>query len=253
MSLQLSQAKKIEARLTTEGQIQAEHMEHLEASLKQAREENEFLSLLSQVGALEEEVEPEGLKSREATMAQLKLEEVLAERGQWEEERERWTSKVAELEKELAGAQKNVVEAERLCAVPSHCLEPSSWEDEKVSLEFKAQALQGENTQLVSHVAELEREVEEARSDGQTESEILQARISELTQENAGVASTCKELKDGIENLKTQLGSDGKEPAFIKPSFCDLRFPGLLFRQIGEKIAHLMIKARNLVHSKNMP
>ena len=213
VSLQLSRAKKAEARLTSEGQIQVEHMEHLEASLKQAREENE--SLQGQMEALEEEVKQ---RDSEAAMSQLKLEEVLVERGQWGEDRERWTSRVAELERELAGARESVVEAERLSSVPAHCLEPSVWEDEKVSLKFKVQALQGENTRLASRVAELERELEEARSDGLAESEILQARISELTQENAGVASTCRSLEDGVKKLKTQLGSDGKDLVDQRPA-----------------------------------
>lgn len=204
MSLQLSQARKAEARLSAEGQARAEHVEQVEASLMQARQEN--TALLSQMEALQAEAEQ---GAREATMAQLKLEEMLAERGRCEEEEKHWTSKVAQLERELAGARESVVDAERLCAVPSHCLEPSSWDDEKASLLFKVQALQGENTQLASRAAGLEREVEDARSDGQAESEILQARISELTQENVGLASMCKNLEDGVEKLKAQLGSDG--------------------------------------------
>jgi chromosome segregation ATPase len=206
VSLQLSQARKSEAKLSAEGEIQADHAEELQASLKQARLEN--AALLSQVEALQGEAEQRDCATREAVMTQLKLEE---EKGQWEEEREHWTSKVLLLERELAGARESVVEAERLCAVPAHCLaEPSSWEDEKASLVFKVQALQGESSQLASRAAELEREVEDARNDGHLELEILQTRISELTQENASMVTTCESLQAAVEKLRTQLSNDGK-------------------------------------------
>lgn len=207
----LKQAREERAALVRQVEAlrgEVEQVERLESSLKQAKEES--AALVGQVEALQGEVEQRDSEGREATMAQLKLEEVLVELRELQEERQCWVAQVAKLERELTGARESVVEAERLCAVPTHCLEPSSWEDEKASLSFKVQALQGEVLQLTARAEDLGREVEEARSDGRAESEILQARISELTQEKADVESLCKELERGASKLKTQLEEDGR-------------------------------------------
>ena len=165
--------------------------------------------MLSQVGRLQEEAERRESESRQATLAHLKLEEVLAEKSEWEHERIGLLSKLRGMERELASARgEERVEVELTRGTACHA-EQAAWEGEKASLLSKVKLLQEERCRLVesqetrlrSCTAELARQVEEAKSDGVAESEILQARISELTEEKAGMEATCRRLQEGMSEL----------------------------------------------------
>ena len=209
MSLQLSESRKAETRLAGELEAaraaqeeQAERADSLEASL--GRVNQEVASSTARVLALQQEAEQRECAVREATLVQLKLEEVLVEKGQWEGERERWEEEKECLTAQLARlAGETAVSECPLAASPR--LAP--WEDERASLIGEVQLLRREKSRLVAdlerersqlsvRMAALAKEVEEARSDGVAESEILQSRISELVQEASEVE---KKMKDTLE------------------------------------------------------
>ena len=206
MSLQLSQVQKVESQSASKAQILNAKL--AAAVMETTRYEEEIKKLRCEMELLREEAELHDLDTRKADMAQLKLEEVLVERTAWEEERAHLNARVSELERDLDCARENLAEEKSSVPHPLEPASPSSWEEEKGSLMTKILLLEREKCQLASdleeqsrraaHAAQLERDAEDAKRDEAVELEILQARISELTQEKC-------EVEQVVQQLRTQL------------------------------------------------
>ncbi len=221
MSLQLAQARKNETASSTTiqtlkdslqaartaGEEKARSLAQLQASLKMVSEEKAALSREVERVAVEK-----GETERKVGLSELKLEEMAVEQGRWEEEKAGLSLHIAELEASLNSVRENMktqCESAELVHAESTHSPPSSWQEEKSSLTAKVVFLQGERAQLASTLeqekarqvqqeAELSRVVEEARIDGAAESEILQARISELTMENVTALAELSALRKQV-------------------------------------------------------
>lgn len=206
MSLQLSQVRKVESRSATEAQ--ALNAKLAAAGVETTRCEEEMEKLCCQVVLLRKEAEHSDSDMRKASMAQLKLDEVLVERSAWEEERACFNACVSVLERDLDCAREHLAKQKSSVPHPFEPAFPSSWEEEKGSLMTKILLLEREKCRLASdleeksrlaaHTAQLERDAEDAKCDEVVELEILQARISELTQEKC-------EVEQVVQQLRTQL------------------------------------------------
>lgn len=191
LSLQLSQAKKAKAeavqalRADLEAAMagqreEAERVEHLEAALREAKEAKQALS--------DQEEEERGSMLRKASMVELRLEEMCVERDQWEAERTELTSQLQAAERELNRFRERLMEVEAQQGSP-----------QQQSTESQP------SPSASSRVARLEGELEAARSDYEAESEILQARISELTRDKSNAESLYQQLQSRMDELKEGL------------------------------------------------
>ena len=214
MSLQLSQAKKNESQTNTviqtlraqleeaisSGREKSQRVDHLEAVVKEM--DNGKATLLAKFETLEKQTEEDMASvKRKADILELKNEENLLEKTQWEEERLVLNSRVAELERELS-LVRDELKTNKESFVSAPVLE-KDWELEKSSLTAKI----SEEEELRCG---LEKELEAARSDSMTEIEILEARISELTRERSKMESSlakfAKVLRCNPELMKGDQG-----------------------------------------------
>ena len=203
MSLHLSQMRKNETKWTTDSKALKTE---LEAAITDQREKAQCISVLEETvkkigeekATLQTELEVLQKEMREeerikTSLAELKVEEMLTEKMRWEEDKTQLNSLIGEFQKKLNSVNEFAM----------------AQEEERSSPTSKVAVLEQENCLHVSNLKEcmskLERYLEESNLDCVAETEILQERISELTQEKDTLAQSSARLEETIQDLKAQI------------------------------------------------